>query len=97
MQLKPHGAVYGMTARDMALARAAVGVAKLFGVPFMGLAGTCHQTAAKELEVPFIAGMSHFLSPPVAASRRARVAYVYSTLGMQNGLPTWTIAPRGSC
>ncbi|OSD02242.1 lactam utilization protein lamb [Trametes coccinea BRFM310] len=53
--LKPHGAVYGMTARDPALARAAVGVAKTFGVPFMGLAGTCHQTAAEELGVPFIA------------------------------------------
>ena len=55
-QIKPHGAVYGMTARDMTLARAALGVAKLFGVPFMGLAGTCHQEAAKELGVPFIAG-----------------------------------------
>ncbi|KAI0820845.1 lactam utilization protein lamb [Trametes gibbosa] len=53
--IKPHGAVYGMTARDAALARAAVGVAKTFSVPFMGLAGTCHQDAARELGVPFIA------------------------------------------
>ncbi|KAI8976309.1 lactam utilization protein lamb [Trametes punicea] len=53
--IKPHGAVYGMTARDPALARAAVGVAKTFGVPFMGLAGTCHQSAAEELGVRFIA------------------------------------------
>ncbi|CDO72567.1 hypothetical protein BN946_scf184983.g50 [Trametes cinnabarina] len=53
--IKPHGAVYGMTARDPALARAAVGVAKTFGVPFMGLAGTHHQKAAEELGVPFIA------------------------------------------
>jgi len=53
--IKPHGAVYGMTARDMALAHAVVGVAKTFDVPFMGLAGTCHQTAAEELGVPFIA------------------------------------------
>ncbi|KAI0357271.1 lactam utilization protein lamb [Trametes cingulata] len=53
--IKPHGAVYGMTARDPALARAAVGVARTFGVPFMGLAGTCHQAAAQELGVPFIA------------------------------------------
>ncbi|KAM5532001.1 hypothetical protein V8D89_014335 [Ganoderma adspersum] len=53
--IKPHGAVYGMTARDIALARAVVGVAKLYNVPFMGLAGTCHQTAAQELGVPFIA------------------------------------------
>ena len=56
MQIKPHGAVYGMIARDIALARAAVGVAKTFGVAFMGLAGTCHQTAATALGVPFIAG-----------------------------------------
>ncbi|OJT05233.1 Lactam utilization protein lamB [Trametes pubescens] len=53
--IKPHGAVYGMTAREPALARAAVGVAKTFDVPFMGLAGTCHQAAAEELGVPFIA------------------------------------------
>ncbi|TBU42613.1 LamB/YcsF family protein [Dichomitus squalens] len=53
--IKPHGAVYGMSARDLALARAVVGVAKLYDVPFMGLAGTCHQTAARELSVPFIA------------------------------------------
>ncbi|KAH9884322.1 hypothetical protein C8Q73DRAFT_770713 [Cubamyces lactineus] len=54
-QIKPHGAVYDMTARDPALARAAVGVAKTFNVPFMGLPGTHHQAAAKELGVPFIA------------------------------------------
>ncbi|KAI0925357.1 hypothetical protein AcW1_002964 [Taiwanofungus camphoratus] len=53
--IKPHGAIYGMTARDMSLARAAVGVAKTFGVPYMGMAGTCHEAAAKELDVPFIA------------------------------------------
>ncbi|OCH84482.1 lactam utilization protein lamb [Obba rivulosa] len=53
--VKPHGAIYGMTARDISLARAAIGVAKIFGVPFMGLAGTCHQAAAEEAGVPFIA------------------------------------------
>ncbi|KAH8094907.1 lactam utilization protein lamb [Cristinia sonorae] len=53
--LKPHGAIYGQTARSIDLARAAVGVAKMFNVAFMGLAGTCHQTAAAELGVPFIA------------------------------------------
>ena len=57
-QIKPHGAVYGMCARDMPLARAAVGVAKTFNVAFMGLAGTCHQKAAEEMNVPFIAGAS---------------------------------------
>ncbi|KAK7690309.1 hypothetical protein QCA50_006966 [Cerrena zonata] len=53
--LKPHGSVYGMTARSIELARAAVGVAKLFNVAFMGLAGTCHQQACEEAGVKFIA------------------------------------------
>ncbi|KIP07164.1 hypothetical protein PHLGIDRAFT_118323 [Phlebiopsis gigantea 11061_1 CR5-6] len=53
--IKPHGAVYGMIARDMELARATMRVAQLFGVAFMGLAGTCHQRAAAEAGVPFIA------------------------------------------
>ena len=44
-----------MIARDMNLARAAIGVAKTFNVAFMGLAGTCHQKAAEEAGVPFIA------------------------------------------
>lgn len=45
-----------MLARDINLARAAMGVAKTFNVPFMGLAGTCHQQAAKEAGISFIAG-----------------------------------------
>ena len=40
----------------MPLALAVVGVAKMFDVAFMGLAGTCHQQAAENLNVPFIAG-----------------------------------------
>lgn len=44
-----------MCARDPELAKAAVGVAKIFGVAFMGLAGTQHEIAAKELGVPFLA------------------------------------------
>ncbi|KAI0084210.1 lactam utilization protein lamb [Irpex rosettiformis] len=53
--IKPHGAVYGMITRDIHLARASAQVAKSFNVPVMGLAGTCHQQAAVELGVPFIA------------------------------------------
>lgn len=56
-QLKPHGAIYGQTARSVELARAAVGVAKSFEIAFMGLAGTCHQKAAEEMGVKFIAGI----------------------------------------
>lgn len=62
--------MYGQSARNIDLARAVVGVAKVFngsaaqpdtGVAFMGLAGTAHQQAAEELGVPFIAGNTHFL------------------------------------
>ncbi|KAF7790201.1 hypothetical protein EIP86_001153 [Pleurotus ostreatoroseus] len=53
--IKPHGSVYGMTARDINLARAVVQVSKSFDAPFMGLAGTCHQQACEEMGVPFIA------------------------------------------
>jgi len=53
--LKPHGAVYGQTSRSIELARAVVGVAKTYGVAFMGLAGTCHQKACEDLGVKFIA------------------------------------------
>lgn len=34
--IKPHGALYGMASKDEGIAKAAVGVAKTFGVPFMG-------------------------------------------------------------
>ncbi|KAM5531998.1 hypothetical protein V8D89_014332 [Ganoderma adspersum] len=40
-------------------------VAKLYNVPFMGRAGTCHQTAAQELSVPFISGNA---PPPTSSS-----------------------------
>ncbi|KAG6373716.1 LamB/YcsF family-domain-containing protein [Boletus reticuloceps] len=68
--IKPHGAVYGQTARNIDLARAVVGVAKVFngsapqpdrGVAFMGLAGTAHQQAVEEMGVPFIAGKAFWL------------------------------------
>ncbi|KAH8111825.1 lactam utilization protein lamb [Phellopilus nigrolimitatus] len=53
--VKPHGAVYGQTARSPELSRAVVGVSNTFNVAFMGLAGTSHQKAAEELGVKFIA------------------------------------------
>ncbi|EEB95016.1 hypothetical protein MPER_06080, partial [Moniliophthora perniciosa FA553] len=59
--IKPHGAIYGQTSRDITLARAAVGVCKIFtsqdqNVAFVGLPGTAHQKAAAELGVKFIPG-----------------------------------------
>ncbi|KAF8826947.1 hypothetical protein HHX47_DHR5001058 [Lentinula edodes] len=60
--IKPHGAIYGQTARSDELARAAVSVCKFFStedhqVAFVGLAGTAHQTAAEDLGVRFIPGV----------------------------------------
>lgn len=76
-----------MTAREPALARAAVGVAKTFDVPFMGLAGTCHQAAAEELGVPFIAGT------PSDFHRTQEVA-ITDLRRAQSGSPTSNIAQR---
>ncbi|KAJ7779439.1 lactam utilization protein lamb [Mycena maculata] len=57
--VKPHGAVYGQTARSLPLARAAVAAAQTFStenqqVAFIGLAGTAHQVACEEAGVRFI-------------------------------------------
>ncbi|KAJ7169347.1 lactam utilization protein lamb [Mycena crocata] len=57
--VKPHGSIYGQTARSLPLARAAVSAAQTFStetqqVAFIGLAGTAHQTACEEAGVRFI-------------------------------------------
>ena len=52
--IKPHGALYGMLAGDEELMAAAAGVAKQFGVPFFGLAGTAHESITTKLGVEFI-------------------------------------------
>ena len=59
-----------MIARDMDLARPAISIAKTFGVTFMGLVGTCHQAAAAEAGVPFIAGARAFDSLYGARAQR---------------------------
>jgi UPF0271 protein len=46
--IKPHGALYGMAARDPAAAHAVADAADVFGVPIMGLAGTLHETVYVE-------------------------------------------------
>jgi UPF0271 protein len=53
--IKPHGSLYGMLAADEDLMAAAASVAKQFGVPFFGLAGTAHERLCSELGVPFVA------------------------------------------
>lgn len=41
--IKPHGALYGMAARDEEVANAICDVADVFGVPLYGLPGTLHE------------------------------------------------------
>ena len=41
--IKPHGALYGMAARDEAVAEAVADAAEVFGVPLMGMSGTAHE------------------------------------------------------
>lgn len=53
--IKPHGSLYGMLAADEELMAAAAGVAKQFGVPFFGMAGTAHEKVCAAAGVPFVA------------------------------------------
>ena len=52
--LKPHGSLYGMLARSEELMLGAVKVAKDYGVPVFGIAGTAHQTVAEREGVEFV-------------------------------------------
>lgn len=52
--IKPHGALYGMLAKDAELMRAAAKVAQVYQVPVYGLAGTVHQSVCEEMGVQFI-------------------------------------------
>ena len=42
--IKPHGALYGMAARDREVAEAICDAADVYKVPIMGMAGTLHET-----------------------------------------------------
>jgi UPF0271 protein len=46
--IKPHGALYGMAARDPEVAHAVCDAADIFKVPLFGLAGTVHETVYGE-------------------------------------------------
>lgn len=52
--IKPHGSLYGMLARDEALMQGAVNVAKTYGVPVFGIAGSAHQRVAEREGVEFV-------------------------------------------
>ena len=46
--IKPHGSLYGMAARDEAVANAICDAADVFKVPIMGMIGTCHETVYRQ-------------------------------------------------
>jgi UPF0271 protein len=52
--IKPHGVLYGMAARDEAVAHAICDAAKVFNVPLFGMAGTLHETVCNARGVPMI-------------------------------------------
>lgn len=41
--IKPHGALYGVAARDREVAEAILEAARIFGVPLLGMSGTMHE------------------------------------------------------
>jgi len=52
--VKPHGALYGMAARDGAIAAAIADAVRPFGVPILGMAFTAHEKAYAEKGVAMI-------------------------------------------
>ncbi|MBC7593714.1 MAG: 5-oxoprolinase subunit PxpA [Kineosporiaceae bacterium] len=52
--IKPHGSLYGMLARDEDLMQGAVNVAKTYGVPVFGIAGSAHQRVADREGAEFV-------------------------------------------
>jgi 5-oxoprolinase (ATP-hydrolysing) subunit A len=53
--VKPHGALYGMAAREANIAAAIAAAVRPFGVPILGMAFTAHETAYKDNGVEMIA------------------------------------------
>lgn len=53
--VKPHGALYGMAARQESIAGAICDVAEVFGVPLMGMRGTLHEEVCRQRGIPLIA------------------------------------------
>jgi 5-oxoprolinase (ATP-hydrolysing) subunit A len=52
--VKPHGALYGMAARDEKIAGVIADAVRVFGVPVLGMAFTAHETAYKAKAVEMI-------------------------------------------
>lgn len=52
--IKPHGSLYGMAARDESIMGAVCEVAAMYGVAVYGMAGTAHESVARERGIPFV-------------------------------------------
>lgn len=52
--VKPHGSLYGMEARDEAVANAVCDAALVYGVPLFGMAGTRHETVCRARGLDFV-------------------------------------------
>jgi UPF0271 protein len=101
--IKPHGSLYGMLARDEDLMLGAVKVAKTYGVPVFGIAGSAHQRVAEREGVEFIGelyvdlnynaegGLIILRRPehtdPAAASARVRRVLDDGTVLAEDGTP----------
>src|SRR4051795_13349607 len=53
--IKPHGALYGVAARDEAVAHAVADAAEAYGVPVLGMAGTKHEEVYSGRGLTFLA------------------------------------------
>jgi len=53
--IKPHGALYGLAARDEAVANAIADAAAVYGVPVLGMAGTKHEEVYTARGLTFLA------------------------------------------
>lgn len=53
--VKPHGSLYGVSARDESVANAICDAAAVFGVPLLGMAGTMHERVYTSRGIPFLA------------------------------------------
>lgn len=110
--IKPHGALYGLLARDEDLMLGAVKVARDYGVAVYGLAGTAHQAVAEREGVDFVGELYVDLdydrdgrliivrrphtTDPAAAAERTRSAVADGTVRAEDGTEL-TIEFRSIC
>ena len=94
--IKPHGALYGMAARQEPIARAVARASMIYNLPVMGMAGTLHETVYETEGAGFIAEFfadldysdeggliitrEHDAVDPALAAERARRAVEDGTL-----------------